>query len=61
MAYNRQANEDKNTIALSTERFISSRLSKISQELGVTEGKLQSYKQQNGVVEQQLNAASSFL
>ena len=60
VAYNRQANEDKNTIALSTERFISSRLSKISQELGVTEGKLQSYKQQNGVVEQQLSAASSF-
>ncbi len=60
VAYNRQANEDKNTIALSTERFISSRLGKISQELGASEGKLQKYKQQNGVVEQQMNAASSF-
>ena len=60
VAYNRQANEDKNTIALSTERFISSRLGKIGQELSATEGKLQNYKQQNGVVEQQVNAASSF-
>ena len=60
VAYNRQANEDKNTIALSTERFISSRLGKISQELGASEGKLQKYKQRNGVVEQQMNAASSF-
>ena len=60
VAYNRQANEDKNTIALSTERFISSRLGKINQELGASEGKLQKYKQRNGVVEQQMNAASSF-
>ena len=60
VAYNRQANEDKNTIALRTERFISSRLGKIGQELSATEGKLQNYKQQNGVVEQQVNAASSF-
>lgn len=60
VAYNRQANEDKNTIALSTDRFIGARLGKISQELGVTEGKLQSYKQQNGMVELQMNAASSF-
>ena len=60
VAYNRQANEDKNTIALSTERFINSRLGKIGQELSATEGKLQNYKQQNGVVEQQVNAASSF-
>ena len=36
VAYNRQANEDKNTIALSTERFISSRLGKIGQELRAT-------------------------
>ena len=60
VAYNRQANEDKNTIALSTDRFIGARLGKISQELGVTEGKLQSYKQQNGMVELQMSAASSF-
>ena len=36
VVYNRQANEDKNTIALRTEKFINSRLQKINVELGQT-------------------------
>ncbi len=60
IVYNRQANEDKNTIALRTDRFINTRLDKISKELGETEGKIQNYKQQNGVIEQQINASNSF-
>lgn len=57
--YNRQANEDKNEIALRTEKFINSRLEKINNELGVTEGELQNYKQQNEMVELKLNATQS--
>ena len=41
IVYNRQANEDKNTIALRTDKFINDRLSKINTELGKTEGELQ--------------------
>ena len=37
VCYNRQANEDKNEIALRTEKFINSRLEKINNELGHTE------------------------
>ena len=51
VVYNRQANEDKNTIALRTEKFINSRLQKINVELGQTEGQIQDYKQRNGMVE----------
>lgn len=35
-------------------------MDKISKELGETEGKIQNYKQQNGVIEQQINASNSF-
>ena len=59
IVYNRQANEDKNTIALRTEKFINDRLSKINAELGKTEGELQNYKQQNGIVELKMNAGNS--
>ena len=38
--YNRQANEDKNEVAVRTEAFINSRLEKINAELGNTEGQL---------------------
>ena len=41
IVYNRQANEDKNIVALRTEKFINSRLEKINAELGKTEGELQ--------------------
>lgn len=56
--YNRQANDDKNEIALRTEKFINSRLEKINNELGQTEGQLQNYKQQNGMVELKMNASN---
>lgn len=59
IVYNRQANEDKNTIALRTDKFINDRLEKINAELGKTEGDLQNYKQQNGIVELKLNANNS--
>ena len=59
IVYNRQANEDKNTVALRTEKFINARLEKINAELGKTEGQLQSYKQQNGIVELKMNAGNS--
>lgn len=57
--YNRQANEDKNTIALRTDKFINDRLGKINAELGKTEGQLQNYKQQNGIVELKMNTGNS--
>ena len=59
IVYNRQANEDKNTIALRTDKFINDRLGKINAELGKTEGVLQSYKQKNGIVELKMNAGNS--
>ena len=49
ICYNRQANDDKNMIALRTEEFINSRLEKISGELGTTEGALESYKRSQGM------------
>ena len=49
VCYNRQANDDKNMIALRTEEFINSRLEKISGELGTTEGALESYKRSQGM------------
>lgn len=48
--YNQQANDDKNEISLRTEEFINDRLSKISAELGSTEGDLESYKRSNRLV-----------
>ena len=57
--YNRQANLDKNEIAYRTEQFINNRLEKINAELGSTEGKLESYKKQNRVVEMKLNATAA--
>ncbi|EGC20393.1 GumC family protein [Prevotella multiformis] len=59
IVYNRQANEDKNIVALRTEKFINGRLQKINAELGKTEGQLQNYKQQNGMVELKLNAGNA--
>ncbi len=58
--YNLQANKDKNTIALRTERFIADRLEKINAELGKTESELQQYKQDNGMIALEASATSSF-
>ena len=49
VCYNRQANADKNEVALRTEEFINDRMSKINVELGSTEGEIQRFKQQQAV------------
>lgn len=49
VCYNRQANADKNEVALRTEEFINDRMAKINAELGSTESKIQEFKQQNAV------------
>ena len=59
ICYNRQANEDKNEIAMRTEEFINGRLEKINAELGSTEGALESYKRSNNMVELKLNAGQA--
>lgn len=57
--YNQQANDDKNEVSLRTEEFINERLSKISAELGSTEGELESYKRSNRLVALNVNAKTS--
>lgn len=59
ICYNRQANADKNEIALKTEEFINGRLEKIDKELGSTENALESYKKRNNLTEMQLDASQS--
>ena len=49
ICYNRQANADKNEVALRTEEFINERMTKINEELGSTESEIQKFKQQNAV------------
>jgi capsular exopolysaccharide synthesis family protein len=49
ICYNRQANADKNEVALRTEEFINDRMAKISQELGSTESEIESFKRRNAV------------
>ena len=56
ICYNRQANEDKNEVAYRTEEFINTRLEKISDELGETEGQLERYKKSQGMTELRMNA-----
>lgn len=57
--YNRQANEDKNEIAIRTEEFINDRLAKIDAELGTTDGALENYKRENRLMELQLDAMTT--
>ena len=59
ICYNRQANTDKNEIAMKTEEFINARLEKIDAELGSTESALENYKKQNAVTELQMDATHS--
>ena len=59
ICYNRQANTDKNEIALKTEEFINSRLEKIDAELGTTEDALENYKKRNAVTKLEADAAQS--
>ena len=49
VCYNRQANADKNEVALRTEEFINDRMNKINKELGTTESEIEKFKQQNSV------------
>ena len=59
VCYNRQANEDKNEVAVRTEAFINSRLEKINAELGNTEGELEAYKRSHNMVELKMNAGQA--
>ena len=59
VVYNRQANEDKNEIAVRTEEFINERLEKINAELGSTDGAIASFKRSNNIVDASSNAGSS--
>ena len=57
--YNRQANADKNEIAFKTEEFINERLTKITNELGMTEGELEEYKRTHNLTELRLDATQT--
>lgn len=59
VCYNRQANEDKNEIAVRTEAFVNERLEKINSELSSTEGELENYKKRNRLVELKVDAKES--
>lgn len=59
IVYNRQANEDKNALALRTEEFINSRIAKIDNELGNTDGAIESYKRRNNMVSAQSYASNA--
>ena len=57
--YNRQANADKNEIALRTEEFINDRMEKIDAELGSTEGKIETFKRQNAMTGLSVDASQA--
>ena len=59
LCYNRQANADKNEIALRTEEFINDRMAKINAELGSTEGALEDFKRRNAVTNLNVDASQS--
>lgn len=59
-SYNKEANDDKNTIAHRTAEFINSRLEKINAELGMTEGQIESFKRSHNVVDVSMNAGNAF-
>ena len=59
VAYNRQANDDKNQVALRTERFINERIEKINAELGTTEDALEDYKKKHGLTDLKANAGQA--
>lgn len=59
VCYNRQANADKNEVAMRTEEFINDRMNKINQELGATEGQIEKFKQQNSMTTLGVDASQS--
>lgn len=59
LCYNRQANADKNEIALRTEEFINDRMTRINAELGSTEGELEEFKRRNAVTNLNVDASQN--
>ena len=59
ICYNRQANADKNEIAMKTEEFINDRMEKIEHELGKTESDLESYKKRHNLTQIRLDATET--
>jgi len=59
VCYNRQANADKNEIALRTEEFINDRMKRIDQELGSTEDLIETFKRQNQMTSVNVDASNS--
>ena len=59
ICYNRQANDDKNQIAMRTEQFINQRLEKINNELGSAEGEMEQYKRNNRIAGTTSNAGAA--
>lgn len=60
ICYNRQANADKNDLAMKTEDFVNERLAKIVEELGSTETHLENYKKSNNLGDLKLDATSAY-
>ena len=59
LCYNRQANADKNEIAMKTEEFINDRMERIEKQLGNTEGELESYKKRHNLTQLRLDASET--
>ena len=59
VCYNRQANDDKNEIAIRTEEFINERVTQINKELGSTEEEIESFKRSNSVTGASVDATMS--
>lgn len=59
VCYNRQANADKDEVALRTEEFINGRIAKISKELGNTESEIESFKRANSMTGLNVDASAS--
>lgn len=59
VCYNRQANADKDEVALRTEEFINGRITKISNELGSTESQIESFKRANSMTGLNVDASAS--
>ncbi|MGM9779743.1 MAG: GumC family protein [Prevotella sp.] len=60
ICYNRQANADKNELAMKTEDFVNERLAKIVDELGTTEDNLENYKKSNNLGDIKLDATATY-
>ena len=50
ISYNRMANNDKNEVALRTEAFVNERLTRLSEELNLTDDSIRMIKQRGGLI-----------